>query len=312
MTSGRPQRERVVLAHRRGARMVRTRVEVQEQTEVGDALVRGLVRAQLGLALRLAAVVMCVIVAVPLARQPLSRARIDGGVRGPVELAGARGADVPAAVRRRPAVRPAGRAGRARLHPRGRRRTMTDYPSIPLTATALLAAAMATVAVGVYGGRLLAHHVGLPRGLPHGRRALERRGDIRRIPLGGIVSRRRGLDRQVRRRRAVVSGRLHRRLSGTAAVRRRAAAPLGRIHRAGLRRLPAGLGATADRHDAVRRRHLCALPRAAVPGRGPDHRTSFSGCRCGSGPLPSPRSSSATWSAAGCAPSRSFRRSSTG
>src|SRR6185436_18932677 len=57
MTSGeRPQRERVVLAHRRGARMVRTRVEVQEQTLVGDALVRGLVRAQLGLALRLAAV----------------------------------------------------------------------------------------------------------------------------------------------------------------------------------------------------------------------------------------------------------------
>ena len=67
MTSGRPQRERVVLAHRRGARMVRTRVEVQEQTEVGDALVRGLVRAQLGLAVRLAAVVTCVIVAVPLA-----------------------------------------------------------------------------------------------------------------------------------------------------------------------------------------------------------------------------------------------------
>lgn len=46
--------------------MVRTRVEVQEQTEVGDTLVRGLVRAQLGLAVRLAAVVMCVIVAVPL------------------------------------------------------------------------------------------------------------------------------------------------------------------------------------------------------------------------------------------------------
>jgi hypothetical protein len=42
------------LAHRRGTRVVRTRVELQEQTEVGDALVRGLVRAQLGLALRLA------------------------------------------------------------------------------------------------------------------------------------------------------------------------------------------------------------------------------------------------------------------
>ncbi len=55
--SERPQRQRVVLAHRRGARMVRTRIEVQEQTQVGDALVRGLVRAQLGLALRLTAVV---------------------------------------------------------------------------------------------------------------------------------------------------------------------------------------------------------------------------------------------------------------
>ena len=65
MTNDRPPRERVVLAHRRGARMIRTRVEVQEQTEVGDALVRGLVRAQLGLALRLAALVMCVVVAIP-------------------------------------------------------------------------------------------------------------------------------------------------------------------------------------------------------------------------------------------------------
>lgn len=46
--------------------MVRTRVEVQEQTEVGDALVRGLVRAQLGLALRLAAVVMTIVIAIPL------------------------------------------------------------------------------------------------------------------------------------------------------------------------------------------------------------------------------------------------------
>ena len=67
MTSNeKPQRERVVLAHRRGARMVRTRVEVQEQTQVGDALVRGLVRAQLGLALRLAVVVVCTVGAIPL------------------------------------------------------------------------------------------------------------------------------------------------------------------------------------------------------------------------------------------------------
>jgi uncharacterized membrane protein (DUF485 family) len=67
MTSNeKPHRERIVLAHRRGARMVHTRVEVQEQTQVGDALVRGLVRAQLGLALRLAAVVVCVVAALPL------------------------------------------------------------------------------------------------------------------------------------------------------------------------------------------------------------------------------------------------------
>lgn len=46
--------------------MVRTRVEVQEQTLVGDALVRGLVRAQLGLALRLAVVVVCAVVAIAL------------------------------------------------------------------------------------------------------------------------------------------------------------------------------------------------------------------------------------------------------
>ncbi|MDX1875337.1 hypothetical protein SBI67_24730 [Mycolicibacterium sp. 120266] len=43
--------------------MVRTRVEVQEQTQVGDALVRGLVRAQLGLALRLSLVVIAAVAA---------------------------------------------------------------------------------------------------------------------------------------------------------------------------------------------------------------------------------------------------------
>ena len=61
-----PQRERVVLAQRSGARIVRTRVEVQEQTEVGDAMIRGLVRAQLGLAIRLAVVAAGLLCAVPL------------------------------------------------------------------------------------------------------------------------------------------------------------------------------------------------------------------------------------------------------
>ncbi|AQA24608.1 hypothetical protein BTZ20_4798 [Rhodococcus sp. MTM3W5.2] len=56
----------MVLAKRHGARIVRTRVEVQEQTEVGDAMIRGLVRAQLGLALRLALLAAGLLSAVPL------------------------------------------------------------------------------------------------------------------------------------------------------------------------------------------------------------------------------------------------------
>jgi hypothetical protein len=64
---GQPRtRERVVLAKRRGARRVRSRVEVQEQTEVGDALIRGLMRAQLGLALRLAGFTVAMLCAIPL------------------------------------------------------------------------------------------------------------------------------------------------------------------------------------------------------------------------------------------------------
>lgn len=46
--------------------MVHARVEVQEQTEVGDALVQGLVRAQLGLALRLAVLSLGTLAAIAL------------------------------------------------------------------------------------------------------------------------------------------------------------------------------------------------------------------------------------------------------
>ncbi|ALG83578.1 hypothetical protein [Gordonia phthalatica] len=59
------QRERVVLSQRRGARMVRTRVEVAEQTGIGEHLVRGLVRAQLALSLRLGLAVLAIFVAIP-------------------------------------------------------------------------------------------------------------------------------------------------------------------------------------------------------------------------------------------------------
>ncbi|MBM7368033.1 hypothetical protein [Gordonia hydrophobica] len=61
-----PQRERVVLSQRRGARMVRTRVEVAEQTDIGEHLVRGLVRAQFGLSLRLGLAVISIFLAIPL------------------------------------------------------------------------------------------------------------------------------------------------------------------------------------------------------------------------------------------------------
>jgi hypothetical protein len=54
-----PQRTRVVLAHvvAGRARHDHTRTKLTEQTQVGDVLVRGLVRAQLALALRLSVVV---------------------------------------------------------------------------------------------------------------------------------------------------------------------------------------------------------------------------------------------------------------
>jgi len=56
--SGPPQRVRVVLADGRRRRgTVRPRQELEEQTGVGDALVRGLVRAQLALSLRMALLV---------------------------------------------------------------------------------------------------------------------------------------------------------------------------------------------------------------------------------------------------------------
>ncbi|MCX5045784.1 hypothetical protein OG921_21695 [Aldersonia sp. NBC_00410] len=62
----RPPRRRVVLSERRGARMVRTRVEVQEQTAVGEALIRGLMRAQLGLAIRVVVVIVLLVGSIPL------------------------------------------------------------------------------------------------------------------------------------------------------------------------------------------------------------------------------------------------------
>jgi hypothetical protein len=52
-----PQRVRVVLAGERRPRADRARREIEEQSEVGEVLVRGLIRTQLGLALRLSLLV---------------------------------------------------------------------------------------------------------------------------------------------------------------------------------------------------------------------------------------------------------------
>ncbi|GAC56977.1 hypothetical protein GOHSU_14_01440 [Gordonia hirsuta DSM 44140 = NBRC 16056] len=67
MSPDSPRRERVVLSQRRGARPVRTRAEVAEQTRFGEHLVRSLVRAQLGLALRIGLAVVVVLLAIPVA-----------------------------------------------------------------------------------------------------------------------------------------------------------------------------------------------------------------------------------------------------
>ncbi|WP_024804110.1 hypothetical protein [Nocardia sp. BMG51109] len=62
----RPPRQRVVLAERRGARRVRTRVEVAEQTEIGAALIGGLIRAQFALAVRMGLLAVLVLSSLPL------------------------------------------------------------------------------------------------------------------------------------------------------------------------------------------------------------------------------------------------------
>ncbi len=68
--------------------MVRTRVEVQEQTEVGAALIGGLIRAQFGVAVRLGLVTVAALGALPLLfLGPLGTATL-AGVRVPWLLLG--------------------------------------------------------------------------------------------------------------------------------------------------------------------------------------------------------------------------------
>jgi hypothetical protein len=64
---GGPRRVRVDLAGRAVRRPGYSRLELEEQTQVGEVLIRGLVRAQLGLALSLAAVVVLLLGSLPIA-----------------------------------------------------------------------------------------------------------------------------------------------------------------------------------------------------------------------------------------------------
>jgi hypothetical protein len=86
-----PQRVRVVLSGPRKVRPVRPREELEEQTELGEALVRGLVRAQLALALRLSALVVVGLGLLPLlfAVAPGVASATVFGVRVPWLLLGA-------------------------------------------------------------------------------------------------------------------------------------------------------------------------------------------------------------------------------
>lgn len=65
--TNRPQRIRVVLGDLpRARRTPPVRAELDQQTRVGEVLVRGLVRAQLGLAVRMAALVALTVGSLPL------------------------------------------------------------------------------------------------------------------------------------------------------------------------------------------------------------------------------------------------------
>ena len=89
-TADPPRRTRVVLAETAGARGHQPREELAEQSQVGEALLRGLMRAQLAHALRLAAVVAVGVGGLPLlfAVAPAVAGARVGGVALPWLLLG--------------------------------------------------------------------------------------------------------------------------------------------------------------------------------------------------------------------------------
>ena len=212
------------------------RREIDEQTVVGEVYMRSLVRAQLRLALRRAASSSpsCSAACRCCSRCSRSSPRCDVlGLPLPWLLLGV------ARLPRRwswPRGSTSGRpsATSATSPSWCSRRRDVSGSAYGVVAVAVVIAA--TVLIGTFALRLsrttsdfyVASRVGVA--------GVERVGDRRRVPVGGVVPRRRRADPRLRRRHALVPGRLHRGLPRAAGAGRRAAAPLRRVHAAGLRR----------------------------------------------------------------------------
>ena len=191
---------------------------------------KGLVRAQLALALRLALVVVTGLGALPLlfAVAPAVGAVKVLGVNLPWLLLGV--LSFPFLVGRGLGVRALGGTQRAGL----RRGDPQARVVNPYVVPGLLLVVLVTVGHRRVRAAVRPHHLGLPGRLPLGQPGLERRRDQRRVPVRRVLPGRRRPGPAVRRRRALVPGRVRRRLPGPAAVRGRPAAPLGRVHPARL------------------------------------------------------------------------------
>ena len=208
--------------------------ELSQQSPVGEALVRGLVRAQLG--------------ARPAARRWWWRSG-SAGCRC-CSRSRPRSAAV-TAVRRRPAVAAARRAAYPFLFVVGwayvrlaerNEQEFTDADraagavSTRTSCPAIVAVTLVTVGIGAYGlrfARTTSDFLVASRAVSPTWNAAAISGEYL---SAASLPRRRRAGPQVRRRRALVPGRVRRRLPGAAAVRGRAAAPLRRVHPARLLR----------------------------------------------------------------------------
>ena len=117
-------------------------------------------RAQLGLALRLAALTLLVLCSIPVVMKIFPRAHRGDDLRDPVALVDPWVCGVSAAAGRGLGLQPSRRSKRTRVRRPGRRlkrrrcRRFTDSRCRSRHCIALVAAAVATVAIGAYGVRL--------------------------------------------------------------------------------------------------------------------------------------------------------------